>query len=66
MDAGIELEGSNLSGVSSRCSWEELSDDRLSHDSEEDKENRFVSDTRRSSSDSDKPRLSQYGKLSND
>ncbi len=68
VDAGIEQEGSNLSGVSGRCSWDEETDRESmyggyggsSHYSEEDKENRL---NRRSSTDSNEcgPHVSHSG-----
>ncbi|XP_013390520.1 suppressor of fused homolog isoform X2 [Lingula anatina] len=62
VDQGIENEGSNLSGVSARCAWEEPSDiDR--HDKvneEENKENRFIDGDRRGSSDIERPHISAF------
>lgn len=57
IEGGIEMEGSNLSGVSSRCSWEDY---RRHLESEENKENRRKSD-RPSSRDSLRKRISDYG-----
>ena len=51
IDAGIDREGSNLSGVSGRCSWEEYK-----NFSEENKENRHME---RSSSRG--RRISEFG-----
>lgn len=61
MDNGIEMEGSNLSGVTSLCSWEESSLDR-SKDLDEDKENKGLHG-RKSRNDNEKPRISKYGEL---
>ena len=69
IDEGIETEGSNLSGVSGRCSWEESSESSSpSHRgnvrdafNEEDKENRIMRGDRRGSNDLDRPRISEYG-----
>lgn len=58
------MEGSNLSGVTSKCTWEESSDShtRNHDDYEEDKENRLLDGDRRGNSESgDRQRLSQYG-----
>ena len=58
VDLGIEAEGSNLSGVSSKCSWEEPEGG-----SEENKENVLVEGDRRGSSETaDRPRISAFGK----
>ena len=67
MDYGIESEGSNLSGVSSHCSWEEPGDgdNRSSHSNEEDKENRLLEEHRRGSGELDRPHISEYGRLNN-
>lgn len=48
VDRGIESEGSNLSGVNSKCSWEEPGD--TDYDIYDDKENQF-DDERHSSND---------------
>ncbi len=68
VDAGIEQEGSNLSGVSGRCSWDEESDRESTYTgyggssqySEEDKENRL---NRRCSTESNEygPHVSHSG-----
>ena len=65
MEDGIETEGSNLSGVSSRCSWEEPPDpdpqesSNQNYNADEDKEN-----IRNGTSDGDRPRISDLGELS--
>ena len=72
MDQGIEQEGSNLSGVSAWCSWDEPGDnDRGSEDGEEeeregDKENRRDEERegrRGSDGERDRRNLSEYGKV---
>ena len=63
IDFGIETEGSNLSGVSSRVSWEEVTQVDTDNLNEEDKENRlFDTDGKRGSRELDRPQISQYGK----
>eukprot|EP00920_Eleutheroschizon_duboscqi_P039196 GHVT01094403.1.p1 GENE.GHVT01094403.1~~GHVT01094403.1.p1 ORF type:complete len:148 (-),score=2.22 GHVT01094403.1:71-514(-) len=55
------MEGSNLSGVSSKCSWEEPNEADKSEYSEDDKENRLHSNRlldRRTTEE--KPRISDY------
>lgn len=65
VDSGIEQEGSNLSGVSSRCSWEETGDSDNLHTGvhEEDKENKFIDGDRRGSNEVERPHISEYGSL---
>ena len=60
MDEGIEREGSNLSGVTSHCSWEEFSSDTRTSKYDEDKENRAANESHRKN-DSDKPHISLFG-----
>ncbi|XP_067657154.1 suppressor of fused homolog [Haliotis asinina] len=61
VDHGIETEGSNLSGVSSRCSWEEPGDpDAHSNYNDDDKENRLVEIDRRGSGDVDRRIITDY------
>ncbi|XP_064600210.1 suppressor of fused homolog [Liolophura sinensis] len=62
VDSGIEQEGSNLSGVSSRCSWEETGDSDNLHPGlhEEDKENKFIDGDRRGSNEVERPLISEY------
>lgn len=63
VEQGIEQEGSNLSGVSSRCMWEEPGDnDNHSTYSDEDKENNRSEAERKGSKDSDRRELSEIGK----
>ncbi|KAK3611658.1 hypothetical protein CHS0354_012028 [Potamilus streckersoni] len=57
VDRGIEVEGSNLSGVNSRCSWEEPGEGEHDNYYEDDKENRYHSE-RRSSGGLDRPDIS--------
>ncbi|XP_025095733.1 suppressor of fused homolog [Pomacea canaliculata] len=60
VEQGIEQEGSNLSGVSSRCMWEEPGDnDNHSTYSDEDKENNRSEAERKGSKDSDRRELSE-------
>ncbi|CAI9717818.1 suppressor of fused homolog [Octopus vulgaris] len=47
VDSGIEQEGSNLSGVSSRCFWDEILSNN--HGNEDNKENRLIEEERRCS-----------------
>ena len=47
VDHGIEAEGSNLSGVNSKCTWEEPGD--TDYDIYDDKENQFDDDRQNSS-----------------
>lgn len=64
MEQGIEQEGSNLSGVSSRCSWDEPGDnDYHSTYSDEDKENNRLTAERRGSQDSDRRQITDVGEL---
>ena len=64
MEQGIEQEGSNLSGVSSRCSWDEPGDgDYQSTYSDDDKENNRHSAHRRGSRDSDRRQITDSGQL---
>ena len=58
VEQGIINEGSNLSGVSSKCSWEEPTED-----GEDDKENRLAEGERRGSNDTIvRPQISAFGK----
>ncbi|KAK2148100.1 hypothetical protein LSH36_516g01015 [Paralvinella palmiformis] len=60
VDEGIEREGSNLSGVTSQCSWEEYSScDIGTSKYDEDKENRAANESR-SKNDNDKPHISLF------
>lgn len=61
MEQGIETEGSNLSGVNSRCSWEEPGESGDDYYNEDMKDNRTV-DERRNSNEIDRPRISDFGK----
>jgi hypothetical protein len=62
VDEGIDSEGSNLSGVTSRCSWEENSGrDSRSYKYDDDKENRTNND-KHGRHENDKLHISQYGK----
>lgn len=61
MEQGIETEGSNLSGVNSRCSWEEPGENSDDYYNEDMKDNRTV-DERRNSNEIDRPRISDFGK----
>lgn len=64
MEQGIEQEGSNLSGVSSRCAWDEPGDnDYHSTYSDEDKENNRLTAERRGSQDSDRRQITDVGEL---
>ena len=64
VEQGIEQEGSNLSGVSSRCAWDEPGDnDYHSTYSDEDKENNRLSAERRGSQDSDRRQITDVGEL---
>ncbi|XP_050397682.1 suppressor of fused homolog [Patella vulgata] len=59
VDQGIEQEGSNLSGVSSRCSWEEPGSNDAQYD--DDKENKIHDNRRRGSNDSaGRPHISDH------
>ena len=60
VDQGIESEGSNLSGVNSRCSWEEPGDGSDDFFNEDD--NR-MHEERRNSNEIERPRISDFGKL---
>lgn len=60
MEQGIETEGSNLSGVNSRCSWEEPGENGDDYYNEDMKDNRTV-DERRNSNEIDRPRISDFG-----
>ncbi|KAK7008676.1 suppressor of fused [Biomphalaria glabrata] len=67
LDQGIEQEGSNLSGVSAWCSWDEPGENHSS-DSEDDKENKKDryedelerEEARRSGNESDRRAISHY------
>ena len=62
VDDGIETEGSNLSGVSSRCSWEEMAgSDKTSSKAPYDDENKENQGVRHTASDRDSPRISHFG-----
>ncbi|XP_041368591.1 suppressor of fused homolog [Gigantopelta aegis] len=56
VDHGIETEGSNLSGVSSKCSWEELGDPER----DDDKENRYIDRERRGSNNMERRHISDF------
>ncbi|KAL5022283.1 hypothetical protein ScPMuIL_001438 [Solemya velum] len=59
VDQGIEQEGSNLSGVNSRCYWEEIGEPEFNDNySEDDKENLLAREMRRSSNEVDRPLIS--------
>ena len=63
VEQGIESEGSNLSGVSSRCSWEEPGDfDLHSNYNDDDKENRMSDYEHSRNSDYDRRHISDYGR----
>jgi len=64
VDTGIETEGSNLSGVNSRCSWEEPGDGNEDYYNEDDKDNR-LNDERRgnNTNEMDRPLISDFGKI---
>ncbi|KAK7109117.1 suppressor of fused homolog [Littorina saxatilis] len=58
VEQGIEQEGSNLSGVSSRCFWDEPGEiDHHSNYSDDDKENNRNAADRRGSQDSDRRQI---------
>ena len=59
VDQGIESEGSNLSGVNSRCSWEEPGEGSNDFFNED---NNHTHEERRNSSDLERPRISDFGK----
>ena len=60
------MEGSNLSGVSVKCSWDEPNHEGHGTDSlgDEDKENRLIEGDRRGSSDIERPHISDFGECS--
>ena len=63
MDRGIEEEGSNLSGVTSRCAWEPVitaDSNQSDADHEEDKENRLL-EREGSRNELDRRQLSLFG-----
>ncbi|KAK3094562.1 hypothetical protein FSP39_003435 [Pinctada imbricata] len=60
VDQGIEQEGSNLSGVNSRCSWEEPGDGGEEIYNEEEREGRLVEERRMSNDVSDRPHISDF------
>ncbi|KAH9524830.1 hypothetical protein Btru_027983 [Bulinus truncatus] len=67
LDQGIEQEGSNLSGVSAWCSWDEPGENNHNSDSEDDKENRkdryddeVERDVRRGGNEPGRRTISQY------
>ncbi|KAJ8317173.1 hypothetical protein KUTeg_005077 [Tegillarca granosa] len=59
VDQGIETEGSNLSGVNSKCSWEEPGDLGDDFYNEDDKEN-ILNVDRRGSQDESLPEISDF------
>ncbi|XP_069139954.1 suppressor of fused homolog [Argopecten irradians] len=59
VDTGIETEGSNLSGVNSRCSWEEPGDGGDDFYNEDEKENRMLEE-RRNSNNEERPQISDF------
>lgn len=60
VDSGIEQEGSNLSGVSGRCCWDELPQNGCNLN-EENKENQLRVEERRCSLE--RPHISDLGKI---
>lgn len=59
VDQGIETEGSNLSGVNSRCSWEEPGEGSEDYFNEDDN---HMHEERRNSNELDRPRISDFGR----
>lgn len=62
VEQGIETEGSNLSGVNSRCSWDEPGENGEDYYNDDMKDHRPV-DERRNSNEIDRPRISDFGKI---